>query len=147
MYLNLCFFFFKQKTAYEMRISDWSSDVCSSDLHAVVDFGHFLRKQLLHEFGMGAAEENLRTPVFAAHVQDHRADAVADADDFAGDLLIAADDALGAAEIHHDMAEFDRLDDAGDDFTHAVLEFLMLALALGGAEIGRAPVRTAVTKA
>src|SRR3546814_7214172 len=43
----LCFFFFKQKTAYEMRISDWSSDVCSSDLigiprlksyrHAVLD--------------------------------------------------------------------------------------------------------------
>src|SRR3546814_3720708 len=32
----LCFFFFffKQKTAYEMRISDWSSDVCSSDLEA-----------------------------------------------------------------------------------------------------------------
>src|SRR3546814_12971153 len=29
------FFFFKQKTAYEMRISDWSSDVCSSDLKAV----------------------------------------------------------------------------------------------------------------
>src|SRR3546814_12943008 len=29
-----CFFFFKQKTAYEMRISDWSSDVCSSDLIA-----------------------------------------------------------------------------------------------------------------
>src|SRR3546814_8110987 len=28
------FFFFKQKTAYEMRISDWSSDVCSSDLAA-----------------------------------------------------------------------------------------------------------------
>src|SRR3546814_3717775 len=37
-YLFICFafiiffFFFKQKTAYEMRISDWSSDVCSSDL-------------------------------------------------------------------------------------------------------------------
>src|SRR3546814_10646027 len=28
----VCFFFFKQKTAYEVRISDWSSDVCSSDL-------------------------------------------------------------------------------------------------------------------
>src|SRR3546814_10761134 len=27
-----CFFFFKQKTAYEMRMRDWSSDVCSSDL-------------------------------------------------------------------------------------------------------------------
>src|SRR3546814_4978832 len=31
-----CFFFFKQKTAYEMRISDWSSDVCSSDLVVVI---------------------------------------------------------------------------------------------------------------
>src|SRR3546814_9798002 len=30
--LYFCFFFFNQKTAYEMRISDWSSDVCSSDL-------------------------------------------------------------------------------------------------------------------
>src|SRR3546814_13823748 len=30
--VDLFFFFFKQKTAYEMRISDWSSDVCSSDL-------------------------------------------------------------------------------------------------------------------
>src|SRR3546814_7712420 len=30
--LSSFFFFFKQKTAYEMRISDWSSDVCSSDL-------------------------------------------------------------------------------------------------------------------
>src|SRR3546814_9435476 len=32
MSFMFCFFFFKQKTAYEMRISDWSSDVCSSDL-------------------------------------------------------------------------------------------------------------------
>src|SRR3546814_14769026 len=35
----LCFFFFfRQKTAYDMRISDWSSDVCSSDLAAVIAF-------------------------------------------------------------------------------------------------------------
>src|SRR3546814_11787929 len=32
MFIVMMFFFFKQKTAYEMRISDWSSDVCSSDL-------------------------------------------------------------------------------------------------------------------
>src|SRR3546814_4222190 len=32
MFVFYLFFFFKQKTAYEMRISDWSSDVCSSDL-------------------------------------------------------------------------------------------------------------------
>src|SRR3546814_9591031 len=40
---NWCFlfFFFKQKTAYEMRISDWSSDVCSSDLDpAGIDLGY-----------------------------------------------------------------------------------------------------------
>src|SRR3546814_16750103 len=30
--VSVAFFFFKQKTAYDMRISDWSSDVCSSDL-------------------------------------------------------------------------------------------------------------------
>src|SRR3546814_13128487 len=36
MLVSLClFFFFQQKTAYEMRISDWSSDVCSSDLDYV----------------------------------------------------------------------------------------------------------------
>src|SRR3546814_6638310 len=32
MIIHTCFFFFQQKTSYEMRISDWSSDVCSSDL-------------------------------------------------------------------------------------------------------------------
>src|SRR3546814_8570096 len=37
----MVFFFLKQKTAYEMRISDWSSDVCSSDLHV-----HALGRQL-----------------------------------------------------------------------------------------------------
>src|SRR3546814_3907641 len=36
----LFFFFFKQKTAYEMRISDWSSDVCSSDLGPAGGLGH-----------------------------------------------------------------------------------------------------------
>src|SRR3546814_4785264 len=37
MFLDMFFFFFKQKTAYEMRISDWSSDVCSSDLARLDD--------------------------------------------------------------------------------------------------------------
>src|SRR3546814_8024225 len=40
VYFLWFFFFFKQKTAYEMRISDWSSDVCSSDLRpALADDG------------------------------------------------------------------------------------------------------------
>src|SRR3546814_8707233 len=61
------FFFFKQKTAYEMRISDWSSDVCSSDLsrkhgrhrfpglRAPLDFA---RDQMTDHFGIGLAGEN-----------------------------------------------------------------------------------------
>src|SRR3546814_6413774 len=40
------FFFFKQKTAYEMRISDWSSDVCSSDL---AKFGQFIHENAVSQ--------------------------------------------------------------------------------------------------
>src|SRR3546814_4479181 len=38
--LDVVFFLFKQKTAYEMRISDWSSDVCSSDLLGLIGHQH-----------------------------------------------------------------------------------------------------------
>src|SRR3546814_1354113 len=47
LYVCLVFFFFKQKTAYEMRISDWSSDVCSSDLAA----SRTLTSTLAHDLG------------------------------------------------------------------------------------------------
>src|SRR3546814_1151180 len=40
------FFFFKQKTAYEMRISDWSSDVCSSDLRFSLRTGDTVEGQI-----------------------------------------------------------------------------------------------------
>src|SRR3546814_1469009 len=40
MYTCIVLFFFKQKTAYELRISDWSSDVCSSDLDAATHEHH-----------------------------------------------------------------------------------------------------------
>src|SRR3546814_6339054 len=42
------FFFFKQKTAYEMRISDWSSDVCSSDLYVEIAHGAQLQTRYAH---------------------------------------------------------------------------------------------------
>src|SRR3546814_1472103 len=45
------FFCFKRKTAYELRISDWSSDVCSSDLVAT-DGGHYLSR-FARSTGMG----------------------------------------------------------------------------------------------
>src|SRR3546814_6780915 len=49
------FFFFKQKTAYEMRISDWSSDVCSSDLSAVARVRRAGREVRAVDVGVGAA--------------------------------------------------------------------------------------------
>src|SRR3546814_7648194 len=63
------FFFFKQKTAYEMRISDWSSDVCSSDLHAVAlvearaisgRHPHALPDQLARPYGQPRGDDECR---------------------------------------------------------------------------------------
>ena len=102
---------------------------------AVVNLGHFLGEQLLHEVGVRARQEDLRAAGLAADRHDERADAVADADHLARDLLVAADDALGAAEVDDDVAELDALDDAGDDFVGAVLELFKLALALGVADL------------
>src|SRR3546814_9079054 len=45
MFFVLLFFFFKQKTAYEVRISDWSSDVCSSDLACLSDGPQMVTKR------------------------------------------------------------------------------------------------------
>src|SRR3546814_5124755 len=57
------FFFFKQKTAYEMRISDWSSDVCSSDLTAIMlTVGSvMLLSVLVYAIGQPGAERNHRS--------------------------------------------------------------------------------------
>src|SRR3546814_8144793 len=63
------FFFFKQKTAYEMRISDWSSDVCSSDL--------------VRQLVRADAPECLTAPHRRGFVGEHQAVAV---DDEAGVL-------------------------------------------------------------
>src|SRR3546814_5035005 len=46
------FFFFKQKTAYEMRISDWSSDVCSSDLANDCERGHVPAKKYEYNYDL-----------------------------------------------------------------------------------------------
>src|SRR3546814_3866983 len=59
-------FFFKQKTAYEMRISDWSSDVCSSDLHTYVvytsDNGWHMGEHRQFVGKTTAYEEDIRVP-------------------------------------------------------------------------------------
>src|SRR3546814_1423938 len=74
MCVCLFFFFFKQKTAYELRISDWSSDVCSSDL---------CRR------GADLVAELARAAV--AGGTEHRRDAVRD------DRAVAARQSAGAA--------------------------------------------------
>src|SRR3546814_5844545 len=68
MFGSICFgsvfvFFFKQKTAYEMRISDWSSDVCSSDLLAGVRSGDARRARGGRDHGI--AKSKAVTPAFA----------------------------------------------------------------------------------
>src|SRR3546814_18629831 len=54
-YLRAVVFFFKQKTAYEMRISDWSSDVCSSDLLTPLQGFSFRRESLEDRTAIEAA--------------------------------------------------------------------------------------------
>src|SRR3546814_3951647 len=54
------FFFFKQKTAYEMRISDWSSDVCSSDLTGVGRQQHVIVSQGQIDAVLNAPPEDRR---------------------------------------------------------------------------------------
>src|SRR3546814_3434836 len=56
----LFFFFFKQKTAYEMRISDWSSDVCSSDLTGRIRLSLFKRE--LDRTGAEAGHRHAEDP-------------------------------------------------------------------------------------
>src|SRR3546814_14389990 len=139
------FFFFKQKTAYEMRISDWSSDVCSSDLD----------RQAVGAAGLGHRTHRLRLPDAAGNVgiADRGAD---------GDLAEGPPHALlegGAAQVERQIeTEGRRLDEAAD-LRHPLLELGLAAdqLCLGeavlerahqhfrlGAQIGRAPSREEV---
>src|SRR3546814_4064832 len=73
--LSFYFFFFKQKTAYEMRISDWSSDVCSSDLAiARVDADH----AHAHVLGHGRHHLVAFLPAQQAGVDEYAGQLVAD---------------------------------------------------------------------
>src|SRR3546814_3212659 len=69
------FFFFKQKTAYEMRISDWSSDVCSSDLDVAIissreQYG-FLEELLNKQQGALSLEQRKDLARQAFYVSSH----------------------------------------------------------------------------
>src|SRR3546814_7940739 len=83
MLFSVLFFFFKQKTAYEMRISDWSSDVCSSDL-LLTDTTHSIPVQV-NRNGLRAIASGTGNPerLELRHVADT-------ADIKEGDLLVSS---------------------------------------------------------
>src|SRR3546814_3782835 len=82
----LFFFVFKQKTAYEVRISDWSSDVCSSDLARDIDMVVVVARSMLPHFDSfdcprifiphGVDLRNLRRPTVSPYDRPHNAVAV-----------------------------------------------------------------------
>src|SRR5258706_15699260 len=84
---------------------------------------------------MSPGEEDLRSARLATHVVDISADAVAIAERFAGNHLVAAHHTFGAAEIHPHGAELDPLDGAVHDLADAVLVLVILALAFGIAHL------------
>src|SRR3546814_7004664 len=97
--LGLFFFFFKQKTAYEMRISDWSSDVCSSDLQHVRPG---LRPEGQHHVGT-LAQCRRQTVGTADHETDGVAPAVTPAPEDIGEGL-AGERLAALVQRHHHRA-------------------------------------------
>src|SRR3546814_1028607 len=67
----LFLFFFKQKTAYEMRISDWSSDVCSSDLAPCAAADHQMEQPCYRPFGIAAFYKAHFRPSLRHPLLDH----------------------------------------------------------------------------
>src|SRR3546814_3509438 len=92
-----CIFFFKQKTAYEMRISDWSSDVCSSDL--------FVKRwdDLIGWEGRTAGEADFFPRLLAAHGVRHVAD-IATGTGFHAVMLAGAE--IGRASCRERVCQY-----------------------------------------
>src|SRR3546814_5046590 len=94
----LFFFFFKQKTAYEMRISDWSSDVCSSDLEQPSAKNGLRRgedlMQLAHlKFTVGTVALAIAAASSVAHAQgatSSSSDSAAEAERLVPEIIVTA---------------------------------------------------------
>src|SRR3546814_9384158 len=87
----VCVFFFKKKTAYEMRISDWSSDVCSSDLAAIEK----LKGDAIDEDAIAALlGASLVAPVLTAHPTEVRRKSVLDHKNRVAELMRMRDAGL-----------------------------------------------------
>src|SRR3546814_9211127 len=98
-----CVFFFKQKTAYEMRISDWSSDVCSSDLRK---FAEVKTLEFAHAFSVPLGNGR-QAELWRGRIRRHHKESAARADAFckAGDRIPHLRDGLQCENILQRLAE------------------------------------------
>src|SRR3546814_2223591 len=97
------FFFFKQKTAYEMRISDWSSDVCSSDLAECRAFAGFAFEADFATHQLGELARDRQTEAAAADL------AAANLPErLEQPLALLGGDALRAVDLLADLLDRDR---------------------------------------
>src|SRR3546814_17379572 len=120
------FFFFKQKTAYEMRISDWSSDVCSSDLLAAARRTHDAQELLAVDVERDVAQ---RLERLAALLEDLSDAAQRDLGEHAGYLFRPCADRAAARDVRRCPAPG---------------QFAFCCFAFSAKEIGRASCRERV---
>src|SRR3546814_15198597 len=104
----LHFFFFKQKTAYEMRISDWSSDVCSSDLpHDAIALGR------TGDIGVPVSNPVLRIDMRLVH---QGADMIVPIPHHANEAKVATEDGTNGRQYEAEaMADLYLVPPAGED--------------------------------
>src|SRR3546814_3301718 len=120
------FFFFKQKTAYEMRISDWSSDVCSSDLRLHAGLGDLVAEAALIVLGHD------RPLDLVALVEEGQAE---------GELQVAAEDVSVLRPGDHGAGRHHGRDVAGHEAGPRQIgagDYLRHLIALLGAPVARA---------
>src|SRR3546814_7998074 len=111
------FFFFKQKTAYEMRISDWSSDVCSSDLRGGINFmerlpvsgipapaGLIAATRGNHGQSIAFAGARAGLPVTIVVPEDNNPDQVDSMEGLGADVIVAGKDFQEAREYAAQLA-------------------------------------------
>ena len=101
---------------------------------AVIDFRHFLGKQLGHELRVGARQEDLRAASFLSDIDNIGPHPIAGVEVFTGDRFVSPEKGFGAAQVDDNVAIFDALDQAVNNFAGTVLVFLVLAAAFGVAD-------------
>ena len=105
--------------------------------NAVIDFGHFLGKELCHELVAGARQENLRTTLLFTDIDDIGTHPVALAQVLARDHLLTADHRLGTTKVDRDRIAFRTFHRTDNNLADTVLVFLVLTGTLGVAHLLR----------